>query len=145
MVTPIGPLGTGASDNADPAIARLLSSLAFRRSRRAAEKICLDPEAVQALVDQVRGSPHANGHVNDTVARAEPLLRRVERVAAEPQTYDRMTPSEQARHRLLVAAVHYLVTPQDIIPDEQPAGTLDDLLVLTGVVNAVRDAESRHS
>lgn len=41
-----------------------------------------------------------------------------------------------ARERLLVAGLHYLVTPDDLVPDFRPGGYVDDVLLLSWVFGA---------
>nr|MBA2445446.1 DUF1232 domain-containing protein [Nocardioidaceae bacterium] len=41
-----------------------------------------------------------------------------------------------ARERLLVAAMDYLITPVDLVPDFQSGGYIDDVLLLSWVFGA---------
>jgi hypothetical protein len=46
---------------------------------------------------------------------------------------------QQAHLRLVVAALHYLVTEQDVIPDDHLGGLLDDRAILAWVFRAAHD------
>jgi uncharacterized membrane protein YkvA (DUF1232 family) len=41
-----------------------------------------------------------------------------------------------ARERLIVAALHYLVTPVDLLPDFRAGGYLDDVVLLSWIFGA---------
>jgi uncharacterized membrane protein YkvA (DUF1232 family) len=41
-----------------------------------------------------------------------------------------------ARERLIIAALHYLITPVDLVPDFRPGGYIDDVLLLSWVFGA---------
>ncbi len=44
--------------------------------------------------------------------------------------------SVAARQRLVVASLHYLITPDDLVPDFRAGGYIDDALLLTWVFGA---------
>lgn len=47
-----------------------------------------------------------------------------------------------ARERLIVAALHYLITPVDLIPDFRAGGYIDDVLLMSWVFgNAVNELD----
>ena len=45
----------------------------------------------------------------------------------------------EARERLVVAALHYLVTPIDVVPDFRAGGDIDDVMLLSWVFGAAAD------
>lgn len=116
-------------------VTRVLRSPAFLRAReRAAATIDSAPE-LRALVEAVERLDHASpplSAVADRVTAAVRLLR----ATADHLDEGVATAPNAARERLLVAGLHYLVTPDDLVPDFRPGGYLDDVLLLTWVFGA---------
>jgi Protein of unknown function (DUF1232) len=128
----------------------VLRSPAFLNSRERAGTIIGDPGALRALADQVENLNHANAAllaIWDRVAAAVHLLRakahdidadtaRSANVSNAASTTDVPAPptaGRVARERLIAAALHYLVTPVDLIPDFRAGGYIDDALLLSWV------------
>jgi uncharacterized membrane protein YkvA (DUF1232 family) len=127
----------------------VLQSAAFLHSRERAGAIIDDPAALRELANAVETLDHANQAlfaIWDRVAAAVRLVRaradRVEsdneensasRLAAGRNDEQPAGPGSAARERLIVAALHYLITPVDLIPDFRAGGYLDDALLLSWV------------
>jgi hypothetical protein len=79
-----------------------------------------------ATADEAPLTPQAPG-IGDRRSPANPP-------AAELVTA--VTAGTATRKRLLVAALHYLITPDDLVPDFRPGGYIDDVLLLTWVFGA---------
>lgn len=112
-------------------IGKVLHSSSFARSRRAADVVSGDPRAEAALVAQVRD-------VIDDPALAEgrDLIEKALALVVRPLP-DAGSPIESAHRHLAVAALHYLVSVDDVIPDDRPLGSIDDLVVLRAVLGPV--------
>jgi Protein of unknown function (DUF1232) len=143
---------------ANATITKVLRSPAFGHSRVWSGQHIDDDAALALLADRVEALDHVNAPlctIADRVAAAVGLVRdRVDHLrddakpAPESLQSDAPEPSEladlvphvtagtAARQRLLVAALHYLVTPVDLVPDFRPGGYLDDVLLLTWVFGA---------
>jgi hypothetical protein len=52
---------------------------------------------------------------------------------AEPKNSGDPSAGVATRERLLVAGLHYLVTPVDLVPDFRPGGYIDDVILLAWV------------
>jgi Protein of unknown function (DUF1232) len=128
-------------------------SPAFLNSRKRAEAIMDDPAALRELADQVESLDHKNPAllaIWDRVTVAIHLLRaKASGIEAEKQeradlrgtapagdVQPRLAAGRVARERLIVAALHYLVTPVDLIPDFRAGGYIDDALLLSWVFGA---------
>ena len=99
-----------------------------------------DPEALRRLADQVEGLDYDDAPLSavaDRVAAAIRLLR----AKAEDLERDVPPPAAdgEARERLLVASLYYLVTPVDLIPDFRAGGYIDDVLALSWIFGAAAD------
>ncbi len=131
----------------NPTVSKMYRSAAFRRSRAEAEILVQDPSALRRLADDVdgidvRGQPLelvADG-IAAAVAFTRDLADRLEadRTAAEAAAAT-LTGGDLARHRLLVAGLHYLITPVDVIPDFKPGGYVDDAVLLSLVFGMASD------
>lgn len=118
-------------------VTKALHSPAFTASRARAEQIVDDGAALRELVRLVETLDHEHpplSTVADRVAAATALLRQraddADRGAVGAGDGDGAT---TARIRLVVAALHYLVTPVDLVPDFRPGGYVDDALLLSWV------------
>lgn len=130
-------------------ISKVLTSPAFIESREQAAVIMDDPAALRVLALVVEQVDHTNAPlaaVADRVTAAVRFLRvRADGLdtdaAATPSARQRaaMTPpvaGQTARVRLIVAALHYLITPVDLVPDFRAGGYLDDVLLLSWIFGA---------
>ncbi|HET7304676.1 MAG TPA: hypothetical protein VFJ12_09030 [Segeticoccus sp.] len=124
-----------------PGLTRLLTSRPFARSRRAAETLVTDRQRLLQLVEQVarKDFPHAPAvpHGPEVGPAVALVLARADAIddpdAPEP------TALEAAHLRLVVAALHYLVTVDDVIPDDRPGGRVDDAAILRWVFGAAAE------
>jgi hypothetical protein len=131
-------------------VTKVLQSPAFHHSRKRAGDIVDDPAALRELADVVETLDHENAPLSaiaDRVAAAVRFLRcRADRLAVQRDALDGRGGGEAAevptgaasvaRERLIVAALHYLVTPVDLVPDFRPGGYIDDVLLLSWVFGA---------
>ena len=132
-----------------PTVTKVLRSPAFLHSRERSTAIAEDPDLLRALADSIETLDHGNpplAAIADRVAAAIRFLRaradhleadesarRSGAVAAEPLTRRPASAGVAARERLLIAGLHYLVTPIDLVPDFRPGGYIDDVLLLAWV------------
>ncbi len=123
-------------------LCKILRSHAFLRSREGSVTIVESSEELRALADLVDTLDQASGPlaaVADRVAAAVRFLRdRANRLddaaalthnsldVAEPKNSDAPSAGVATRERLLVASLHYLVTPDDLVPDFRAGGYIDD-------------------
>lgn len=134
-------------------VTRVLKSPAFNASRERAAVIIDDPAALRRVADAVETLDHANAPLSaiaDRVAAAVRYLRaaadRLDREAEPPRGGRSARPrsdpqpssaaGQAARERLIVAALHYLITPVDLVPDFRVGGYIDDVLLLSWVFGA---------
>jgi len=120
-------------------VTRVLRSPAFRHARERAAVTIESPVELRALADRVETLDHEDAPLSavaDRVASAVRFLRATaDRLEGEP-VLPAGGASTAARERLLVAGLHYLVTPDDLVPDFRAGGYLDDVLLLTWVFGA---------
>jgi uncharacterized membrane protein YkvA (DUF1232 family) len=120
-------------------VTRVLRSPAFLHARERAAVTIESPSALRALADQVETLDHDEAPLSavaDRVASAVRFLRvTADRLEGEPLA-SAGGAGTAARERLLVAGLHYLVTPDDLVPDFRAGGYLDDVLLLTWVFGA---------
>jgi hypothetical protein len=130
-------------------VTKVLRSAAFLHSRERAAAIAENPDELRALAGLVESLDHTNAPlavVADRVLAAVRFLHeRADRLdlptestdvtpeMAEPQEGRTPTAGVAARERLLVASLHYLVTPVDLVPDFQAGGYIDDVVLLAWV------------
>ncbi|CAN5807653.1 hypothetical protein BH20ACT6_BH20ACT6_19990 [soil metagenome] len=123
-------------------ITKVLESPAFRHSRERAPLIVDDAAALRVLAEVVEALDYANpplSTVADRVAAAVRLLRdRAHRLETDPDalTDTAVAAGHSARERLIVAALDYLITPVDLVPDVRAGGYIDDALLLSWVFGA---------
>jgi uncharacterized membrane protein YkvA (DUF1232 family) len=126
-------------------VTKVLRSPAFLHARQQAALIIEDPAALRTLAERVESLDHDNAPLSavaDRVAAAAHFLRAV---ADDLDRGSRASPAgTAARERLLVASLHYLVTPDDLVPDFRPGGYLDDVLLLSWVFGATVNELSPH-
>jgi Protein of unknown function (DUF1232) len=130
-------------------VTKVLRSHAFLHSREQSAAIMESPEELHALADLVEALDHTSAPlaaVADRVAAAVRYLRaraaHLQEEAAPTRAgsgiagpTDPGAPSVTAvtRERLLVAGLHYLVTPVDLVPDFRAGGYVDDVFLLSWV------------
>ncbi len=130
-------------------VTKVLRSHAFLHSRELSADIAENPDKLRALADSVEMLDHRNpplAVLADRVAaavrflrvrakdlEAEELASHSGSTAAEALTGHSPSAGVAARERLLIASLHYLVTPVDLVPDFQPGGYIDDVLLLAWV------------
>lgn len=130
-------------------VTKVLRSHAFLHSRERSAAIVESSDELRALADLVETLDHASAPlaaVADRVAAAVRFLRaradRLDGVAAPtdgspgvagPNDDDPPSAGVATRERLLVAGLHYLVTPVDLVPDFRPGGYVDDVFLLAWV------------
>jgi hypothetical protein len=136
-------------------VTKVLQSPAFIHSRKQAGVIIDDAGALRHLADAVETLNHADAPlaaIADRVAAAVTFLRchadglATAASAGQPvlsfdaaaEAADPVTAGAASvtRERLIVAALHYLVTPDDLVPDFRPGGYIDDVLLLSWVFGA---------
>lgn len=131
-------------------VTKVLRSPAFLESRSRAGHIVDDPAALLRLAERVESIDHVNAPVSavsDRLAAAVSFVRamadRLDAAASpggagSPAQSDAEAPvaARAARERLIVAALHYLITPDDLVPDFRPGGYIDDVLLLSWVFGA---------
>jgi hypothetical protein len=130
-------------------VTKVLRSHAFLHSRERSAAIVDSAEDLRALADKVEtldhGSPPLAAVADRIVAAVRFLRDRADRLddAAEPAdgragpatggSSHAPSASVATRERLLVAGLHYLVTPVDLVPDFQAGGYTDDVFLLAWV------------
>lgn len=126
---------------ADALMGRVMGSPSFIRSRARSERICQEPGEMRALADRaeehLRGL-HRDGLTRSTDGRLDTVLgecleivRGCARAGDGTRGWqDSASPLVQARMRIMVAALDFFVTEDDVVPDHHRHGLLDDLLVL---------------
>jgi hypothetical protein len=138
-------------------VTKVLQSPAFIHSRKQAGVIVDDAGALRDLADAVETLNHADAPlaaIADRVAAAVTFLRcHADSLSTPSSAGQRVLPSDAdadadagdpvtagaasvTRERLIVAALHYLVTPDDLVPDFRPGGYIDDVLLLSWVFGA---------
>ena len=128
-------------------VTKVLRSPAFEHSREHAAAMVDDAEALRSLTLLVEDLDHSSAPlstVSDRVAAAVLLLRAmadrvdggVGQASVEDGSAAASAPGSAARERLVVAALHYLVTPVDLIPDFRAGGYVDDVLLLSWIFGA---------
>jgi uncharacterized membrane protein YkvA (DUF1232 family) len=127
--------------NPRPTVTKVLNCEAFRVSRETAGVIIADPEALRELallVEAIDITPTALVVLADRLEAAVRFMRaKAARLECPDQAEaDPTTPATATRERLVVAALHYLVTPYDLIADFSPGDYVDDVLLLSWVFGA---------
>lgn len=128
-------------------VQRVLSSLAFRRSREASAAIVDDPHSLRGLTESVRDRGYEQGALEPVSNRIDAALNLLDDRAELLETMPRdlahdepapatLAPASAARHRLIVAAMHYLARKDDVIPDASRGGDLDDVVVVREVLGS---------
>ncbi len=129
-------------------VTKVLRSHAFLHSRELSADLAENPDKLRALADSVEMLDHRNpplAVLADRVAAAVRFLRArakdlevkelasLSGSAAEALTGHSPSAGVAALERLLIASLHYLVTPVDLVPDFRPGGYIDDVLLLAWV------------
>lgn len=128
------------STDTQPALDKLLTSLPFQRCRHEAARTANDPTALSDLLEKVAAHefgigqlPDAKGGIDIEIACAV-----VDAHIAALTNGETTNPVDEARCRLVVAALHYLVDMNDVIPDNLPDGHVDDVAVLRWATRVAR-------
>lgn len=122
-------------------VSKAFRSSAFLRSRAEADRLVRDPVALRRLADRVDAIDVSDSSLEliaDRLGAAVAFTRALaESLEREPSdgTLGRacVSAGEAARHRLLLAGLHYLITPVDLIPDFKVGGYVDDAVLLSCV------------
>ena len=133
-------------------VTKVLRSSAFVASRERSRALMDDAAGLRELADVVETLDYENAPLSaiaDRVAAAVRFLRATaERLETDPGPDGGSAPRQQptaaepaaaagaTRERLIVAALHYLVTPVDLVPDFRAGGYIDDVLLLSWVFGA---------
>jgi hypothetical protein len=137
-------------------VTTVLRSPAFVASREQAAVIIEDPSALRALGESVT---LIDMHDAPLLAVADRVTAAVRFLTAKAEELDRgpalsadggaspteevvlrpTTASRAARERLVVAALHYLITKDDLVPDFRIGGYLDDVMVLSWIFGAAAE------
>jgi hypothetical protein len=124
----------------DSTITRVLRSASFAGSRERASEIMDDPTALRQLAQAVRSLNYTDAPLSaiaDRVAAGYRLvLARADLLESQAVPARSVSPGGSARERLVVAALLYLITPIDVLPDFRVGGYLDDVLLLSWVFGA---------
>ena len=152
-VPPWKPLSRGPQST----ITDVLRSPSFEYSRVQARLLLDDPSALRRLADMVESIDQTNAPlaaIADHVTAAVRFLRaRADVVSGQTRASDEGVPRDAdvssegpppaaldaARKRLVVAALHYLVTPDDLVPDFRVGGYIDDVLLLSYVFGSATE------
>ena len=119
-------------------VTKALRSPAFLASRERAAVMINDPAGLRELAGVVESLDHSNAPlagIADRVAAAVAFVRSIAD-SVESGTGDQPSASSAARSRLIVAGLHYLITPVDLGPDFRAGGYIDDVLLLSWVFGA---------
>lgn len=125
-------------------VTKVLRSPAFAHSREYAATAVDDPAQLRALAERVDELDFLDAPLSAVVehvtAAARFMRARADALDGGPVTPDSETgvraPGDAARERLLVASLHYLVTPVDMVPDFQIGGYIDDVILLSWIFGA---------
>jgi hypothetical protein len=127
----------------DSTVTKVLRSNAFRHAREKSASVIEDAAQLHALADEVEildqtASPLSAvaDHVAATVGFLRATAASLERPAAHPEPSTTIAAGTATRHRLLVAALLYLVERDDLVPDFRAGGYVDDVLALAWVFGA---------
>lgn len=155
------PQWTPVSRTLASTLTKVLRSTAFFHSREAAASIMDSPAELHSLAAQVEAldctaAPLCT--IADRIAAAVRFLRATadrlgsasvgtpyaESGESPPAGRAPVTAGDAARERLVVAGLHYLITPDDLMPDFRPGGYLDDVLLLSWVFGAAINELTPH-
>lgn len=141
-------------------LTRILRSPTFTHARERAGSIIESPAELRALADRVETLDHSNAPlsaISDRVCGAVRFLRATadqldssraarssEDAGSASESRAATTASGAARERLVVASLHYLITPDDLVPDFKAGGYVDDVLLLTWVFGAASNELAAH-
>ena len=119
-------------------VTKVMKSAAFAASREQAAIAIADPAALRALAVTVMELDFEDAPLSaiaDRVAAAVRFLRaKADRLETGPAAP--LGAGDAARERLLVAALHYLITPIDMVPDFRVGGYIDDVMLLSWIFGA---------
>jgi len=123
-----------------PPLDRLLTSAPFQRSRHEAAQVANDAAALSRLLDQVAAHEFGIGHLPDTGGGIDIDIACavVEAHIAALTDGGCVGAVADARCRLVIAALYYLVRTHDVIPDTLPDGHVDDVVVVRWAARVAR-------
>jgi uncharacterized membrane protein YkvA (DUF1232 family) len=126
-------------------VTKVLRSPAFLHARQQAAVTIDDAVALRSLAVLVECLDHGSPPLSALADRVAAAVHFLRSVADELDSAQRVpVAGVAARERLLVASLHYLVTPDDLVPDFRPGGYIDDVLLLTWVFGATVNELSPH-
>ncbi|MBA3525209.1 MAG: DUF1232 domain-containing protein [Geodermatophilaceae bacterium] len=133
-------------------LTKVLRSSAFLHSRERSAAIMESPSELRSLANLVEALDYTDAPLSTVADRVVAGVRFLRSTAdrretdpvSGPRTDPVRTPpdgrsptaSTAARERLVVASLHYLITPDDVVPDFRAGGYVDDVLLLTWVSGA---------
>jgi len=116
-------------------ITRVLRSPAFLHARERAAVTIDSAAELRELAEATERLNHVNAPLSAVADRVSAAVRFL-RATADGLDNGVRTAPNAARERLVVAGLHYLVTPDDLVPDFRPGGYIDDVLLLSWVFGA---------
>lgn len=141
-------------------VSRVLHSPAFRHARERSGTIIERPGELRGLADLVEALDYADAPLSAVAAQVAAAVRFLRatadllEVGAPPGgpnagAGERDAPglhagASAARQRLVVAALDYLVTREDLVPDFRAGGYVDDVLAMTWVFGAAEQELAPH-
>ena len=123
-----------------PPLDKLLMSMPFQRCRHEAARTANDPAALSSLLQKVAVHEFGIGQLPDTQGGIDIDIACavVDAHIADLTGGGTTNPVADARCRLVVAALHYLVDMNDVIPDNLPSGHVDDVAVMRWATRVAR-------
>lgn len=117
-------------------ITKVLRSASFNSSRERAHEIMDDSAALRQVAQAVRSLSYTDAPLSAIADRVAAGYRFLLTRADALDRSEATSLGGSARERLIVAALHYLITPVDVVPDFRVGGYLDDVLLLSWVFGA---------
>jgi len=123
-----------------PPLDKLLASAPFQRSRHAAARVANDAEALSRLLEDVSAHEFGIGQLPDVGGGIDiDIACAVVEAHIDALTHDESSnPVADARCRLVIAALHYLIDTDDVIPDALPDGHVDDVVIMRWAARVAR-------
>ncbi|WP_018157360.1 hypothetical protein [Demetria terragena] len=123
-------------------IATLLASPAFMSSRRAVRHLADRPDRLRELISSVENKRFPGWDPHDPLQRVpvDIACAVIDARVEELETLPRGAPIPGATERLslVVAALHYFARDDDLIPDQELSGHIDDVMLLRWAVHQVQ-------
>ncbi len=147
------PMPDRTPSSHDALVARVVGSAAFARSRARSAAMLDDPAALQALctlaeehlahipLDEATGvSPDRLGWLVCECLRI--ARRHADDLASHELSHEEQGTLHLTRVRLLLAAIDFFVSDDDVVPDHHRHGLLDDLIVLEWALSGMGERVS---